>query len=65
MARFKIPMTFGDQKEDLAPAVYTTGDATADVELNVDSAVVLNSGVLVSMLEDLKNRILDSDYPPA
>ena len=67
MARFKTPMAFGNIKEDITSVAYTTGDATADVELNVDTAVVKTKGDLILMLEHLTNAIRDDKdgYPPA
>jgi len=65
MARFKLTMALGEQKQDIAEAAYTTGDATADIEINVDSAVFTDSGQLFLALELMQQKILDEDFPPA
>ena len=65
MARFKGTMAFGNIKEDIAVASYTTGNASADLEINVNSAVFTSSHSLIIALEHMMNMILDSDYPPA
>lgn len=65
MARFKLTMALGEQKQDIVEAVYTTGDATANIEVNVDSAVIKNSGDLFLVLGLMQQKILDEDYPPA
>lgn len=66
MARFVAKMAVGKKKSDVAITAYTTGDAAADIEINVDDATVLNTGQLVGMLTDMINAIRDdkTGYPP-
>ena len=66
MARFVATMAAGEKKSDVAITAYTTGNAAADVEINVNDATVTSKHQLVQMLEDMTNAIRDDDtgYPP-
>lgn len=66
MARFKATMAVGEKKSDVAIAVYVTGNASADVEVNVNDATVTTMRQLVQVLEDIINAIRDDEtgYPP-